>query len=140
MVIAFQEEEKVMDLIDRVSDKSSTKEPPLDREFIEQNLDRYENNNNPAAEADQILPMVANREAEIEVVVQQVQQVRELGDIDELDEAGIDELMQQAHEDSDQSEGETKREEQSTRFITLDKKVSRGIFPLAKKVGRKVIF
>ena len=33
----------------------------------------------------------------------------EVGEIDELDEAGIDELMQQAHEDSDESEGEIAR-------------------------------
>ena len=57
-----------------------------------------------------------------------------------MDEAGIDELMEQAHEDSDDSEGEIAREEQSRRFITPKKKVSRDIFPLAKILGQKVIF
>ncbi len=64
----------------------------------------------------------------------------ELADDGSLDEAGIDELMQQAHESSDESSGGAARQEQSLRSIKPTPNVSRGIFSLAKKVGQPVEF
>ena len=60
--------------------------------------------------------------------------------IDELDDEGIDALMADAHDQSDEEDEERARTEQSSRFSCPLSIASRSLFPLAKRVGSKVKF
>ena len=63
-------------------------------------------------------------------------------DNDELDDVEIDLFMLNAHDDEGWQPGEQARVEQSKRSTILSNKgiASRGLFPLAKQVGRPTIF
>ena len=66
---------------------------------------------------------------------QQYDIVDEEGKAADSDEDAIDTLLQSAHDEPELQEDERKRVTWSCKFSNPEKKASRDLFPLAKKVG-----